>query len=214
MESILIRGRHVRSACRLACNRARGKRDHDVAVSSKYDGPSVSQRHFIGVLAEFAAAEYFDLRVNSKTRPDPGYDFVVRVDGERVTLDVKGYTHERPRLLVEHGKVGADYYVLCRVNLAEYSVDCSRDGYRLSPNEIIRQRQRRAEDTDELARVSLTQQVVVDLLGFATKEMVLGAPVMRHKSSPSHTLRDEALLPLSELDAVQPSTSRRGWPSF
>lgn len=188
MESVILSRRYVHLAFRLACERVRGKRDDVIADPDDYSGPSVAERHFIGLLAELAFAEYFELQVNTETeKTDPGYDFDVELDGERLTLDVKGYTHKHPRLLVTEGTVKADYYVHCRVNLRSDSVNCAREEYRIVPNKIARQRQEQAPEGDDITGVSLGDSVVVDLLGVATKEMVLEAPVIRHASDPSHT---------------------------
>lgn len=203
MEPVILRGRYVRDASRLACERAQGKRNRSVAAPESYDGPSAVQRDFIGLLAEFAVADYFQLQVDTRSEKDPGYDFVVTLDGERVTLDVKGFRHRRPRLLVSEGGVKADYYIHSRVNLRDCCVDCTELEYRITPNELILERQEQATGDDSLSGVSLEENVVVDLLGYAPKERVLKAPVKIHESDPSHTLRQKELCPVSEFGPVE-----------
>ena len=209
VETITLVGRDLRQACRLACDRIRGERTATVASPDSYSGPSISERHFVGLLAEIAVAEYFGLQINTATSTDPGYDFPIEFDGERGGLDSKGSTHDDPRLLVTEGSVDSEFYVLSRVNLREYSVDCQQNTYVVNPNKIVLDRRPPVGDrnTDESTR--RTESVEIDLLGWATKEDILDAEVLVHSSSPSHTLSTGKLRALPVPSAVIHSTDSR-----
>lgn len=74
-------------------------------------------RHIIGVLGELAFATYYGLEINSEDdKPDPGYDFLVEIDGERTKVDVKTIQYEGGYLPVDVESVQADLYVLSYVS--------------------------------------------------------------------------------------------------
>ena len=205
MESVKLVARDVRQASRLACGRTKGKRDKEIAAPEDYTGPSAIERDFIGALAEFAVASYYDLKVNTDTSgTDSGYDYMVELNGQRATVDVKGYTHLKPRLLVTEGSVTADYYIHTRVNLDEYSVDCEKAEYQISPNSIVTERLSGEDDETDRIRKSLSDAVIVDLLGWLPKQQVLDAEVMTHKSDPSHTVPRAKLEPIPDPSSIQP----------
>ncbi|MDZ5810376.1 hypothetical protein U4E84_03280 [Halorubrum sp. AD140] len=209
MESVRLVPREVRQAVRIACGRTRGKRDSEVADPESYSGPSTIERDFIGALAELAAAKYYDLTLNTDTSgPDSGYDFLVRFNGHRAGVDVKGYTHRQPRLLVKEDGVTADYYIHTRVNLDEYLIDCAEEEYQVSPNEIVTGRL--SDGGGEITKQagSLNDTVIVDLLGWAAKQQVLDAEVMTHESDPSHTVPQSNLEPLPDRSSIEPFTTR------
>lgn len=209
MESVRLRGREVRQASRLACGRVKGKRNNDVAAPEEYSGPSIIERDFIGTLAELAVASYYDLTVNTDTSgPDSGYDFLVHLNKQPVKIDVKGYRHQKPRLLVEEGNVTADYYIHTRVNLDEISVNCAEMEYSVSPNNLVIERLSRNSDGTNQGDSSLSDKAIVDLLGWAPKQLVLDAEVMTHESDPSHTIPKSDLEPLPNPSSIQPFTSR------
>lgn len=209
VETITLVGRDLRQACRLACERVRGARTATVASPDSYSGPSISERHFIGLLAELAVAEYFGLQVNTATSTDPGYDFPIEYDDEHGGLDSKGSTHDDPRLLVVEGSVDSDFYVLSRVNLGEYSVDCQQNTYDVTPNKIVLDRSPPVEDHNPGKSTKQIESVDVDLLGWATKADVLDAEIIKHCSSPSHTVSRGELRALPVPSAVTHSTDSR-----
>lgn len=209
MESVRLVGRELRQASRLACGRTKGKRDSEIAPPQDYLGPSTIERDFIGILAELAVASYYDLTVNTDTSgPDSGYDFLVQLNKQTAKIDVKGYRHQKPRLLVEEGNVTADYYVLTRVNLDEISVDCVEMDYHVSSNNIVTERLSKDGDESGEKSSSFDDTVIVDLLGWAPKQLVLDTDVMTHQSAPSHTVPQSDLEPLPDLSSIQPFSSR------
>lgn len=209
MESVKLVGRDIRQAVRLACGRTKGKRDQEVASPEDYPGPSTIERDFIGALAELAAASYYDLTVNTDTSgPDSGHDFFVRLNGQPAKIDVKGYTHPNPRLLVVENKITADYYIHSRVNLGDFSVSCAETEYHVSLNDIAIERLSRNGDETDQRDSSLHDTVIVDLLGWAPEQTVLDAEVMIHNSDPSHTVPQSDLEPLPDPSSIQPFTTR------
>lgn len=155
-------------------------------------------------------AEYFDLQLNAtSTSKDSGYDFLIELDDKHGGLDSKGYTHNDPRLLVVEGSVNADYYILSRVNLDNYEVDCEEQSCHVSPNRLVRERASMIDHPTNVESPTSTDRVSVDLLGWATSEMILDAEVMRHNSSSSHTL------PVSQLYSLPPPDTVDSYnPSF
>ena len=204
MKSVKLVGRQVRQAVRLACERVKGKRNYEVADPDSYSGPSITERDFTGVLAELAVASYYGLTVDTDASgPDSGYDFVVQLNGQRATIDVKGYTHLRPRLLVTEGSVTADHYIHTRVNMDEYWVDCRELEYQTPPNKIVTERLSDEDDEIDLRNKSLDDVVFVDLLGWANKQQVVSSKIMTHKSDPSHTVPRADLDPIPDPSSVQ-----------
>lgn len=105
--------RETRQAGTISEDRFESVRDVD---ESKVEGWTHEplKRHFIGLLGEFAFAKHYGLTVDTETylRSDDGSDFLVALDGEQTTVDIKTTPHEDGRLLVKQDKVDSDLYVL------------------------------------------------------------------------------------------------------
>jgi hypothetical protein len=68
--------------------------------------------HLLGILGELAFASYYDINVNTGDRPDPGYDFLLEVDGTRRKIDIKTIRYSDGFLPVDADPLQADLYVL------------------------------------------------------------------------------------------------------
>jgi hypothetical protein len=96
------------------------KRNQSFEQSKTYNnhedtwGTEPERRNFVGLMGEFAFAEYADLTVDTsiRERTDGGHDFQIEVAGERRTVDVKTAQKEPSALMVKEYAVNADYYVL------------------------------------------------------------------------------------------------------
>jgi hypothetical protein len=110
-----VRPRYVRRARKLAEERNRSFEEDDAYDNdSETWGTEPERRNIVGLIGEFAFAEYADLRVDKSTkrRSDGGYDFKVELAGERRTVDIKTAQKEPSALMVKEYAVNADYYVL------------------------------------------------------------------------------------------------------
>lgn len=113
--SVEVTPRYVRLARQLAGARNRSF-EQAVAWDNDEDtwGTAPERRNFVGLMGEFAFAEYADLTVDTSTEQwsDGGYDFEVEFAGERRTVDIKTAQKEPSALMVKEYAVNADYYVL------------------------------------------------------------------------------------------------------
>lgn len=112
--------REVRQIQEIAADRQKPKEDID---ESRVEGwtHDPEDRHYFGVLSEWAFAKHYNLEIDSETYPrsDQGIDFRVRIDseefdGDAVDVDVKSSPADDPELVVKVKNVNADYYVLAR----------------------------------------------------------------------------------------------------
>jgi hypothetical protein len=113
--SVKVPPRYVRRARQLATGRNRSF-EEDEAYDNDSDtwGTDPERRNFVGLMGEFAFAEYADLQIDGSTRKrsDDGHDFEVIIEGEQRTIDIKTAQKEPPALMVKEYAVNADYYVL------------------------------------------------------------------------------------------------------
>jgi hypothetical protein len=117
--TVTLSPRMRRQAERIARRRVMNDRTvYGRAEGELSEGPL--SRHLIGALGEFAFATHYDLEVNSDDQwTDPGYDFLVDSEGDRVTVDVKTTRHRDGALLVPTDQVDADWYVVAYVSDVE-----------------------------------------------------------------------------------------------
>lgn len=116
---ITVPARYVRRARQLAT-----ERNQSFEHAEGYDndaetwGTDPEQRNFVGLMGEFAFAEYADLTVDVSTTEwsDGGYDFEVEMAGNRRTVDVKTAQKEPAALMVKEYAVNADYFVLAHLD--------------------------------------------------------------------------------------------------
>ena len=144
-------------------------------------------------MAELAVAEYFGLQIDTRNSTDPGYDFLIDFEGEHTNLDAKGSAYDDPRLMVNQGSVDSEFYILCRVNLEDYAIDCQQNRYDITQNKIAIDRRSDVGNSSQRNFTKHEQYVDVDLLGWASKVEVLDARAIKHRSSPSHTVPREKL---------------------
>lgn len=73
-------------------------------------------RHLIGILGELAFAEHYDLQINSNNSwTDPGYDFLVKKEGDESQIEIKTTRFEGGDLFIPVGDHESDYYILTYV---------------------------------------------------------------------------------------------------
>jgi hypothetical protein len=140
--SVTLKPRQYRVAENLAKERAAhrdgrtvyGRDDNDVGEEPYKD-------HLIGLLGEFAFAQYYGLKINTETSwTDPGYDFLAKLNSELTKIEIRTTTYESGNLLVPVSTTTPDYYVLGHVpNIEAHEVrligGCSADRLYQSPTE-------------------------------------------------------------------------------
>lgn len=108
--------RYIRRARQLAAERNQSFEENESWDNDSDSwGTCPERRNFVGLMGEFAFAEYAGLTVNTSTVEwsDGGYDFDVEWNGERRTVDIKTAQKEPSALMVkEYAVNNADYYVL------------------------------------------------------------------------------------------------------
>jgi hypothetical protein len=117
--TVEVKPRYVRRARQLA-----KERNQSFEEAEAYDndddtwGTEPERRNFLGLMGEFAFAEYADLKVDTSTREwsDGGHDFEVMMEGDRRTVDIKTAQKEPSALMVKEYAVNADYYILGHVD--------------------------------------------------------------------------------------------------
>lgn len=84
-------------------------------------GVDPETRNFRGVMGELAFACHADLQIDSNIYEvsDGGKDFVICIDGERQTVDLKTRRTDPFQFQVKEGRLRADYYVLAYILVPE-----------------------------------------------------------------------------------------------
>lgn len=112
-ERISIPPRHVRTAL----ERATGRNEFPESMGWTEDRKNSERDHFVGLLGEVAFSIYADVQYDPEIYPvrDDGCDFVVRLDGEQTSIDIKARRKRPSQLLVEESRIEADLFVLAQV---------------------------------------------------------------------------------------------------
>lgn len=112
---VSLHPRDLRTARRLASDRNKSFEANEAWDNDKKSwGVDPEDRNYLGLIGEWAFAEYADLTIDTSEHrwSDGGGDFDVEINGEPVSVDVKTSAKEPKALMVKEWRVDADYYVL------------------------------------------------------------------------------------------------------